>query len=94
MDNTKDLINKIKDFGVIIAEKNRLKILNLLKNQELPASQINRLLRLPQNLSSHHLIVLKKAGLLKSRQQSRFIYYSLNQKNIKNIIGDLKNFLN
>ena len=93
MDNTKDLINKISDFGTLIAEKNRLKILNLLKDKELPASQINRQLRLPQNLSSHHLIVLKKTGLLKSRQQGRFIYYSLNQKNLKSVISDLKVFL-
>ena len=70
------------DFLRVIAEDNRLKILCLLKNGEKCVCEIWQFLNLPQNLTSHHLKVLKNFGLLNSRKDGLKIYYSLSEKNL------------
>ncbi|MFZ3074225.1 MAG: metalloregulator ArsR/SmtB family transcription factor [Minisyncoccales bacterium] len=64
----------------LLAEENRLKILCLLQSGERCACQIIKHLDLPQNLVSHHLNKLKKAGLICGRKEGVWIHYSLTQK--------------
>jgi len=85
-ENLKELAN----IGRLLGEKNRLKILLLLKSGELNSSTIHKGLRLPQNLISNHLQILLKNKLIKLRKQSRFCYYSLNRQEIINRLDDLK----
>lgn len=66
-----------------LAEPNRLAILAFLKDGEKCACEIHPKLKLPQNLSSHHLKVLKDLSLLKSRRDGTKILYSRNEKIIK-----------
>jgi ArsR family transcriptional regulator len=74
----------VVDFLKIIAEENRLRILCiLLKHKELCVCQLWEYLELPQNLTSHHLKVLKDFGLLKSRKKGLNVYYSADYKTIK-----------
>jgi len=73
----------IKKYLVAISEPNRLKILELLKGGEKCACKIHPRLKLPQNLSSHHLKVLTNLGLLKSRREGTNIIYSRNEDVIK-----------
>ncbi len=77
----------------IIAEPNRLKILCALKNDELCVCEIWQDLDIPQNLASHHLKIMRDAGLLDSRKEGLKIIYSLNKKGIKNLTNLLNNFL-
>jgi len=81
------------DFLRVISEENRLKILCILQNQEKCVCDIWQCLKLPQNLVSHHLKVLKDFGLVKSRRESTKIIYFLNQKNIKKFISLLSHFI-
>ena len=74
----------IKKYLDAIAEPNRLSILKFLKDGEKCACEIHPKLKLPQNLSSHHLKVLKDIGLLKSRREGLKIIYSRNEDVIKN----------
>ena len=74
----------IKSYLVALAEPNRLAILNFLKDGEKCACEIHPKLGLPQNLSSHHLKVLKDLKLLKSRREGVKIIYSRNEEIIKN----------
>lgn len=74
----------IKKYLAVISEPNRLAILGFLKDGEECACEIHPKLKLPQNLSSHHLKVLKDIGLLKSRREGTKILYSRNEKVIKN----------
>lgn len=67
----------------VINEPNRLKILLLLKQGELCVCEIFKHLKLPQNLVSHHLKVLKDFGLLNSYKQGLKIIYSRNEQAIK-----------
>lgn len=73
----------IKAYLTALAEPNRLAILKILKNGELCACNIHPKLKLPQNLGSHHLKVLKDLKLLKSRRDGVKIIYSRNEEVIK-----------
>ncbi|MEG3846708.1 metalloregulator ArsR/SmtB family transcription factor [Microcoleus sp. herbarium19] len=56
----------------------RIQILELLRQQELCVCDLCDRLCVPQSKLSFHLKTLKEAGLVRSRQESRWIYYSLN----------------
>jgi ArsR family transcriptional regulator, arsenate/arsenite/antimonite-responsive transcriptional repressor len=61
-----------------LSEPLRLKILDLLRTQELCVCELGEALEIPQSKLSFHLKVLKEAELVRARQQGRWIYYSLN----------------
>ena len=81
------------DFLKIIAEENRVRILCLLKHGPKCVCEIWPALGLSQNLASHHLGILKEAGLIKSRRQGLKIFYSLKGEKIKQKLNNLKSFL-
>lgn len=56
----------------------RIQILELLREQELCVCDLCDRLSVPQSKLSFHLKTLKEAGLVRSRQESRWVYYSLN----------------
>ncbi|MBV8657574.1 MAG: winged helix-turn-helix transcriptional regulator [Burkholderiales bacterium] len=62
-----------------LAQESRLAVFRLLVEQGpegLPAGKIGERLGMPPATLSFHLKELTRAGLLQSRQESRFIYYS------------------
>jgi ArsR family transcriptional regulator len=61
----------------ILADENRLRILELLTRQETCVCDIMAELDLPQPLASHHLGVLKGAGLVRDRRDAQWVYYSI-----------------
>ena len=67
---------KLTEYLSVISEPNRLAILQFLKGGERCACEIHPKLGLPQNLSSHHLKVLKDMGLLMSRREGTKIVYA------------------
>lgn len=56
----------------------RLKVLELLQRQELCVCELCEQLEVSQSKLSFHLKTLKEAELVRSRQDGRWIYYSLN----------------
>lgn len=84
---------KASEFLKIISEKNRLKILCLLKDGEKCVCEIWQCLKLPQNLVSHHLKVLKKVGIVSSKKEGLRIFYKLNKKVVKKYLKLLNKFL-
>lgn len=65
-----------------IADRNRLRILMaLIANDELCACQIIELLQFTGATVSRHLAQLTNAGLIKSRKDGRWVYFSLNNNN-------------
>ncbi|NET25793.1 helix-turn-helix transcriptional regulator [Okeania sp. SIO1I7] len=63
----------------------RIKILELLRTQELCVCDICDRLQVSQSKLSFHLKNLKEAALVKSRQDGRWIYYSLNLSQLKSL---------
>jgi len=78
----KEKLLKTAEFLRAIAEENRLKILYSLKKGEQCVCNIWRYLKLPQNLTSHHLKVLKTCGLISSRKDGLRVFYSVDKKAI------------
>jgi ArsR family transcriptional regulator len=56
----------------------RLSIVELLRDRELCVCDLCAALDVNQSKLSFHLKTLKEAGLVRSRQEGRWIYYSLN----------------
>jgi len=69
-----------------VSDENRLKIVCFLKEKEKCVCEIVNFLELPQNLVSHHLKVLKTQNILISRKDGLKVFYSINNKNISNIV--------
>lgn len=67
----------------VIADENRLKILCLLQKGNLCVCEIFEKLDLAQNLTSHHLGVLKKNNLVEDNKKGRRVHYSLTDKGRK-----------
>ena len=86
-------LRRVVDFLKIITEKNRLKILCILQDGERCVCDIWQCLKLPQNLVSHHLKVLKDFGLISSEKRGLKVFYKLNQKVVKKYLKLLKKFL-
>jgi ArsR family transcriptional regulator, arsenate/arsenite/antimonite-responsive transcriptional repressor len=61
-----------------LSEPLRIKILDLLRSQELCVCDLCETLEVTQSKLSFHLKVLREAELVRSRQEGRWIYYSLN----------------
>jgi DNA-binding transcriptional ArsR family regulator len=77
-----DKFLKTKKFLKTVAEENRLKILFELKNKTMNVTELHTKLRLPQNLTSHHISKLKKVGLLSEKHDGTFRLYSANKKKL------------
>ena len=59
------------------AEPCRLRIIKLLREGELCVCEIMTALSKPQSTTSHHLSILKEAGLVKERRDGKWSYYRL-----------------
>ena len=58
-----------------MGDKTRLRILELLKQEELCVSDICERFAVTQPSISHHLDILKRAGLVASDKRGREVYY-------------------
>ncbi|MDD4477106.1 MAG: metalloregulator ArsR/SmtB family transcription factor [Patescibacteria group bacterium] len=91
MKTDKKQTEKTSLFLHAIAEKNRFEILRFLKNDEKCVCEIWKHLKIPQNLASHHLKILKNLGLITAKKQGLWIICKLNKKNLKQNIKFLDN---
>ena len=80
----------------ILADDNRLAILHLLGHGEHCVCEIVEYLALPQNLVSHHLGILRHAGLVRDRRDpddARRVFYSLNRDRLTGLRSELEALL-
>ncbi len=86
-------LERAVEFLKVVAEENRLKILCMLRSGEKCVCDIWQFLDLPQNLTSHHLKVLKDFGLVDDRKEGLRVYYSINKKEVTKFNLLLNKFL-
>ncbi len=60
-----------------LADANRVRMVLALRGRELCACQITELFELAPSTMSKHLSILYQAGLVDSRKNGRWVYYSL-----------------
>ncbi len=54
--------------------------------REVPAGQIQEALEVPGPTLSHHLDVLRRAGLIQSRKEERYVYYSVRREMVSDLV--------
>jgi len=86
-------LGKVVEFLKVVSEKNRIKILCMLRSEEKCVCDIWQFLGIPQNLISHHLKVLKDFDLVKDRKEGLRVYYSINKKKVNTYNSLLNKFL-
>lgn len=68
----------------------RLKILEVLSDNECCVTDVSNALNIPQSISSHHLTILKTNGIVHSHKQGARAYYSIKNDLAKGIISILR----
>lgn len=70
-----------------LSDPTRREILTLLRNGSMSAGEIAQHFSMTGATVSHHLSVLKDAGLITDEKDGKFIYYELNLSVIDEIMG-------
>ena len=81
-----------------VADPTRVRILKLLEGGEMCVCQVVAILELSQSTISKHLFLLKMSGLVRERQEKKWVHYSLDGTGgspyARKLIASLKGWLN
>jgi len=83
----------IEEIAKALGDESRRKIIELLKEGELPATAIFEKFSFAAPTISRHLSVLKEAGLVQTRRNGVFIFYTLNVEKLGELSEWLSPFL-
>lgn len=72
-----EIADKQRRFFKALSDVIRLRILKLLEVREMCACEVMAALSLTQPNASHHLGILERTGLVKSRKDGKWIFYSI-----------------
>ncbi len=86
------VIDETVDALKFLSDRNRLRILSVLTRAETCVCDLIDELELPQSLVSYHLGKLKKAGLVRTRRDAQWIYYSLDPESWSRLTEPLADF--
>lgn len=76
-------------FAKAIADETRQKIMSACCCRWLSVSEIVEKMNVSQPTVSHHLAILREAGLVNVREEGKQTFYSLNQENIAFCCGQI-----
>ena len=76
-------------FAKALADETRQKIMNLLCCEWLSVNQIVEQLHVTQPTVSHHLAILREAGLVQAREEGKQTFYTLSQERMASCCGNL-----
>jgi len=84
----------LSDILKVLSDKNRLSIINILRDKEMCVCDICDCLNLSQNLASHHLKVLRDSDLVNSRKEGLKVICSLKKDNLNKLSSLFSRFIN
>lgn len=70
-----------------LSDPTRREILNLLRNGPLPAGEIVEHFDMTGATISHHLSILKYAGIIDDEKRGKYIYYYLNTSVLDDVLS-------
>lgn len=70
-----------------LSDPTRRKIIEMLKNKKMTAGDIGDRFQISGASISHHLSILKNAGLVSDDKQGKYIYYELNLSVVEEILA-------
>ena len=68
-----------------LADENRLRIIEVLQGGEQCVCDLQASLDVGQSLLSHHLRVLREAGLVRARREGRWVHYALSDELLRTV---------
>lgn len=74
------MIRQLANFFKALGDETRLKILRMLLEKELCVCEIIDRVELSQPAVSHHLKILRQAGLVKDSKEGKWVYYSMDDE--------------
>jgi len=74
-----DQLQQLEELFKALADATRLRILRLLMAGELCVCNIHDALKIPQAKASRHLAYLRRVGLVTTRREGLWVYYSLSK---------------
>jgi ArsR family transcriptional regulator len=86
------LTSRQSKFFKALVDKKRLHILRLLQVREMCVCELMTALELTQPTTSHHLRILEDTGLVKSRKEGRWVFYSLTGPKLVEDLEKMKHF--
>jgi DNA-binding transcriptional ArsR family regulator len=84
-----DFLNLKKASMILRALNHKLRqqIIRILdENKKLTVTELYVQLRLEQSVASQHLAILRRAGIVKTERDGKFIHYTINHKRIAEIM--------
>jgi ArsR family transcriptional regulator, virulence genes transcriptional regulator len=84
-----DFLNLKKAAMILRALNHKLRqqIIRILdENKKLTVTELYVQLRLEQSVASQHLAILRRAGIVKTEREGKFIYYTINNNRIIDIM--------
>jgi len=73
-----------------VADKNRLRLVELLSRRELCVTAAAQELELSQPLVSQHLRVLRQAGLIRGERRGRRVHYRVDRERWEELLRELQ----
>lgn len=84
---SQDIVYKVKaDFLRALSHPVRLKVIEALKNGEKSVGALVKQMSISQSSLSRHLLALRDAGILISRQQKTTVFYNLRDHDIFHVL--------
>lgn len=81
-----DTLQQLADLFKVFGDPTRIRILDILSQQELCVCDIAQLLSMTQSAISHQLRILKQSRLVKARREGKTIFYSLADDHVSTIL--------
>lgn len=83
----------LENFCRALCDKNRVKIFNLLRERkELTSKDLERFFDFSGSTAYHHISLMSKAGLLKTRNEGKVVFYSVDRDFINEVIDFLRSY--
>jgi ArsR family transcriptional regulator len=82
----------LTDFGKLVSDPTRLKIIKLLSTQQMCVCELMDILKINQSCVSQHLTILKYHNLLNSRREGKWIVYGINRKALNGYLKETTSF--
>ena len=83
----------LQDTIKALSDPTRRRILELLKKGSMSAGELGKEFDMTGATLSHHLSILKKAGLVQDQKKGTFIYYEINTSVMEDLLSWVVSFM-
>ena len=86
---------KLENFGSALCDENRINILKLIVDRgEVTCKDLEKEFNFSGSTAYHHITIMTRSGIVKTRNEGKTIYYGINKKHIINIVNAINKFFN